>query len=52
MKDSNESTLVVDFLYLDLSVCTRCQDSGSNLDDSLQALLDILGNIGHKSRTE
>ena len=48
MKDSNESTLMVDFLYLDLSVCTRCQDSKSNLDDSLQALLDILGNIGHK----
>ena len=48
MKDSNKSTLVVDFLYLDLSVCTRCQDSENNLDDSLQTLIDILGNIGHK----
>jgi hypothetical protein len=48
MKDSNKSTLIVDFLYLDLSVCTRCKDSETNLDSSLQTLIDILGNIGHK----
>jgi len=48
MKDSNKNILIVDFLYLDLSVCTRCQDSENSLDDSLQALIDILGNMGHK----
>ncbi|MCF6190110.1 MAG: DUF2703 domain-containing protein [Cocleimonas sp.] len=48
MYDEDEKTLAIDFLYLDLSVCTRCQDSETNLDASLQTLVDILGNIGHK----
>jgi len=47
-KNSNEKILIVDFLYLDLDVCTRCQDSETSLDDSLQTLIDILDGIGHK----
>jgi len=48
MPIENKNRLVVDFLYLDLSVCTRCQESENILDDSLQTLIDILGSIGHK----
>ncbi len=50
MSDNQETqnkTLSVDFLYLDLSVCTRCQTSENNLDESLQNVVGLLGDIGH-----
>ena len=50
MKDKQiikDTILTVDFLYLDLSVCTRCQTSENNLDDSLQTIVGLLGDIGH-----
>ncbi len=39
--------LKIDFLYLDLSVCTRCQDTEDSLDDSLKSIVELLNNIGH-----
>ena len=35
IKLAEEKRLVIDFLYLDLSVCTRCQGTDSSLDEAL-----------------
>jgi glutaredoxin len=40
------SLVVVDLLYLDLSVCTRCKGTESSLEDSLNEVLELLKNIG------
>ncbi len=45
--DSNNSitrsdNVVIDLLYLDLSVCTRCQGTESSLEDSLESLIELL----------
>lgn len=47
-KASSSNSVVVDLLFLDLSVCTRCQDTESSLDDSLEGVLELLNNIGRK----
>lgn len=44
----SSKNIVVDLLYLDLSVCTRCQDTESSLDDSLSDVVTLLENIGKK----
>lgn len=38
--------IVIDFLYLDLSVCTRCQGAESNLDDALKDVSNVLKATG------
>jgi len=40
------SQVVVDLLYLDLSVCTRCKGTESSLEDSLNEVLELFNNIG------
>jgi len=40
------SQVVVDLLFLDLSVCTRCKGTESSLEDSLNEVLELLKNIG------
>ncbi len=45
---SSSNSVVVDLLFLDLSVCTRCQDTETSLDDSLEGVLELLNNIGRK----
>lgn len=38
--------VVIDFLYLDLSVCTRCQGTDANLDEALREVVAILEQEG------
>jgi hypothetical protein len=40
--------LTLDFLYLDLSVCERCQGSNQNLLDAIQLLKPILIKLGYQ----
>ena len=37
----NINQLVIDFLYLDLSVCTRCQGAENNLDEAREHLAQL-----------
>ncbi len=50
-KDSikvGERSLIIDFLYLDLSVCTRCQDTDTSLDEALTEVSKVLDATGIK----
>ena len=38
--------IIIDFLYLDLSVCTRCQGAESNLDEALKDVSNVLEATG------
>ncbi len=38
--------ITIDFLFLDLSVCTRCQGAESNLDESLKDVQNVLEATG------
>jgi hypothetical protein len=38
--------IVIDFLYLDLSVCTRCQGTDQSLDDALAEVAKVLEATG------
>jgi len=40
--------LTIDFLYLDLSICERCQGSNQNLLDALDLLKPILNKLGYQ----
>lgn len=40
--------LIIDFLYLDLSVCERCQGSNQNLFDAMHLLKPILNKLGYQ----
>ncbi len=39
--------LLIDFLFLDLSVCERCQGTDKNLDDALEAVSAVLTAAGY-----
>ena len=41
-----KKSIVIDFLFLDLSVCTRCQGTGTSLDEALQEVSKILEATG------
>jgi len=38
--------IVVDFLYLDLNVCTRCQGAESSLDEAIKDIANVLEATG------
>lgn len=38
----------IDFLFLDLSVCTRCQGTEGSLDDALESTAELLKNSGYE----
>jgi hypothetical protein len=38
----SKKSIVIDFLYLDLSVCERCQDTDSTLDEAIEAVKTVL----------
>ena len=38
---------MIDFLYLDLSVCERCQSADKNLDDAIKDLTTVLDSAGY-----
>lgn len=39
--------LVIDFLYLDLNVCERCQGTEKNLDQAIQEVSSVLKSAGY-----
>ena len=43
---SSRRELVIDFLYLDLDTCDRCQDTDSSLDEALQDVSNVLKATG------
>ncbi|MRG88125.1 DUF2703 domain-containing protein [Salinibacillus xinjiangensis] len=38
--------LTIDFMYLDLAVCTRCQGTEQNLNEALHEVGHLLSNVG------
>jgi len=48
LKDTgnDEKRIVIDLLYLDLSVCTRCQGTDTSLDDALADISKVLEATG------
>ena len=40
--------VIIDFLYLDLSVCERCQGAENNLDSALAELSSVLKSAGYE----
>jgi hypothetical protein len=45
-KTVNKRQITIDFLYLDLSVCTRCQDTNAVLDEALAEVSNVLQATG------
>lgn len=41
-KETKKRTIVIDFLYLDLSVCTRCQGTDQTLDEAIREVAKVL----------
>ncbi len=45
--DGNNNAISIDFLFLDLSVCTRCQGTEETLEDSIISASALLKEIGY-----
>lgn len=43
---ADRKKITIDFLYLDLSVCTRCQGAENSLDEALQEVAKVLEATG------
>lgn len=43
----NDKGLVIEFLYLDLSICERCQGTDTVIDESVADLKNILNEVGY-----
>lgn len=44
--NAEKKSMVIDFLYLDLSVCTRCQGTDTSLDEALAEVSKVLEATG------
>lgn len=44
--DVKKRNIVIDFLYLDVSVCERCQETDKNLDEALIEVSNVLKSTG------
>lgn len=44
--EQEKKEVVIDFLYLDLSVCERCQGAGSSLEEALREVAKVLETTG------
>lgn len=44
----NKKQITIDFLYLDLSVCTRCRGADNRLDESLSEISKVLEATGYE----
>lgn len=44
----NNKQITIDFLYLDLSVCTRCQGTDNSLDEALSEIAKVLEATGNE----
>lgn len=40
--------IIIDFLFLDLTICTRCQGTEANLDTALNEVVEILDSRGYE----
>lgn len=45
-KEIETKRIVIDFLYLDLSICTRCQGTDKTLDEALEIVSNVLKTTG------
>jgi hypothetical protein len=43
---TNKRELIIDFLYLDLTVCDRCQDTDKSLDEAISDAAKVLEATG------
>ena len=43
---AEKNKITIDFLYLDLSVCTRCQGAENSLDEALKEVANVLEATG------
>ncbi len=50
-KSGGEKRLEIEFLYLDLDVCTRCKGTGANLETALRILQEVLQTSGRDVAT-
>ena len=44
--DINKRELIIDFLYLDVTVCERCQDTDMSLDEAISDVANVLEAAG------
>lgn len=44
----DKKQIVIDFLYLDLSICTRCQGTDNSLDEALSEIAKVLEATGNE----
>lgn len=44
--EQERKSIIIDFLYLDLSVCERCQGTESNLDQAVKEVSKVLNAAG------
>lgn len=49
-KEVNSKQITIDFLFLDLSVCERCQATSQNLDEALTLLDPIFNKLGYQTK--
>lgn len=47
-KKNEEKIIKIDFLYLDLNICTRCGGTNNNLDDAIKDVSAVLQAAGYK----
>ena len=45
---ANQNQLNIDFLYLDLSICSRCQATETTLEQSLDEIKILLSSVGYE----
>ncbi|SDF01815.1 DUF2703 domain-containing protein [Sporolituus thermophilus] len=46
-RPDSQKSIVIDFLYIDLSVCERCQGTGATLDEAIEDVKKILEAAGY-----
>ena len=39
---AESKTIIIDFLYLDLDICTRCQGADEGLDEAIEDVAEVL----------
>ncbi|WP_088102904.1 DUF2703 domain-containing protein [Halalkalibacter urbisdiaboli] len=45
--EQEKKQLIIDFMYIDLQVCTRCQGTEKSLKDAVNEVSNLLENIGY-----
>ncbi|QQK76286.1 DUF2703 domain-containing protein [Salicibibacter cibarius] len=45
--ESSHNQLIIDFMYIDLEVCSRCKGTESNLDKAINEVTPVLNTVGY-----